>query len=151
MEGCQKGEIICQNGHLPTGDPNNPQPFTQAAVQAEADQLVKEGKYKTIGEALFNNDLNGGAYSCARCHTQGWSYGDPKLSGGGSALGPNLTNGDTVRQFPSVDAHVAFVQAGSENGKKYGQQGQGSGRMPAFGQLLTQAQVQAIVQYERGL
>ena len=30
-----------------------------------------------MGEALFNLDLNSGAYSCARCHTQGWSYGEP--------------------------------------------------------------------------
>ena len=42
-----------------------------------------------------------------------------------------------MRQFPSVADHVVFVSAGSENGKRYGQQGQGSGRMPGFGQLLT--------------
>ena len=58
------------------------------------------GTYKTLGEALFNLDLNSGAYSCARCHTTGWSYGNPQQSGGG-AMGPNLTNGSTVRQFPN--------------------------------------------------
>ncbi len=151
MEGCAPGEIICDAGHLPTGDPNNPQVNTQADIEAQAEKSVQDGTYKTLGEALFNNSLNGGAYSCARCHTQGWSYGDPKLSGGGSALGPNLTNGDTVRQFPNVDDHVDFVTTGSEDGKKYGQQGQGTGRMPAFGQMLTQAQIEAIVQYERSL
>ena len=45
--------------------------------------------------------------------------------------------------------HVEFIETGSENGKRYGQQGQGSGRMPGFGQLLTEEQIQAIVDYER--
>jgi mono/diheme cytochrome c family protein len=151
MEGCPSGEIICEDGHLPAGDPAKPAANTQADIQAEAEKSVQDGTYKTLGEALFNLSLNSGAYSCARCHTQGWSYGDPKLSGGGSALGPNLTNGDTVRQFPDVDDHVTFVETGSEDGKKYGQQGQGSGRMPAFGQMLTTEQIQAIVEYERSL
>jgi mono/diheme cytochrome c family protein len=111
---------------------------------------VASGQYKSLGEALFNLDLNGGAYSCARCHTKGWSYGDPQQPGGG-ALGPNLTNGDTVRQFPTESDHVAFVKNGSENGKKYGQQGQGSGRMPGYEQLLTDDQIRAIVEYERSL
>jgi len=151
MEGCASGTgPICQNGHLPTGDPANPAPNTQAAVLAAAQKAVAAGQYKSLGEALFNLDLNGGAYSCARCHTKGWSYGDPQQPGGG-ALGPNLTNGDTVRQFPTESDHVAFVKNGSENGKKYGQQGQGSGRMPGFGQLLTADQIQAIVEYERSL
>ena len=34
--------------------------------------------WKTEGEALFNLGYNdgfaGGAYSCGRCHTKGWSY-----------------------------------------------------------------------------
>jgi mono/diheme cytochrome c family protein len=153
QEGCGGGEDFCDNGHLPAGDAaaKEPAPFTQAAIQKAAEEGVTSGKYKSLGEALFNLDLNGGAFSCARCHTQGWSYGDPKLSGGGSALGPNLTNGDTVRQFPNEQDHIDFVDAGSEDGKKYGQQGQGSGRMPGFGHLLTDDQVKAIVNYERGL
>jgi mono/diheme cytochrome c family protein len=151
MEGCASGTgPICESGHLPTGDPAKPAPNTQANVEAAAEASVASGQYKTLGEALFNLDLNGGAYSCARCHTKGWSYGDPQQSGGG-ALGPNLTNGDTVRQFPNEDDHVTFIENGSEDGKKYGQQGQGSGRMPGFGQLLTADQIQAIVEYERSL
>jgi mono/diheme cytochrome c family protein len=66
-------------------------------------------------------------------------------------MGPNLTNGSTVRQFPNEDDQVTFVQTGSEQGKKYGQQGQGTGRMPGFGQELNEAQITAIVQYERSL
>jgi mono/diheme cytochrome c family protein len=150
MEGCTTNATICEGGHLPTGDPANPAVNTQAAIQAAAAASVQSGQYKTLGEALFNLDLNGGAYSCARCHTKGWSYGDPQQSGGG-AMGPNLTNGDTVRQFPNEDDHVTFIETGSEDGKRYGQQGQGSGRMPAFGQLLSTEQIQAIVEYERSL
>ena len=122
----------------------------QDEIQAEAVRLVKAGAYKSVGEALFNLDLDGGAYACARCHTKGWSYGDPQVTGGG-AFGPNLTGGSTVRQFPKQDDMIAFIKAGSELGKRYGEQGQGSGRMPAFGALLTNEQINAIVDYVRGL
>ena len=46
---------------------------------------------------------------------------------------------------------IAFISAGSEYGKKYGEQGQGSGRMPGFGAMLTPDQIKAIVEYVRGL
>jgi mono/diheme cytochrome c family protein len=46
---------------------------------------------------------------------------------------------------------INFIKIGSKNGAKYGIQGQGSGRMPGFGHLLTDAQIQAIVQYVRSL
>jgi mono/diheme cytochrome c family protein len=133
---------LCDGGHLPK--------VKQDEIQAEADRLVKNGTYATLGEALFNLDLGGGNFSCARCHTKGWSYGDPQISGGG-ALGPNLTGGSSVRQFPQQSDMVAFIKGGSEFGKRYGEQGQGSGRMPAFGAMLTNEQISAIVDYVRGL
>ena len=144
QEGCTKANPLCKGsaGVLNKTD--------QAKIGEAAAALVKAGTYKTLGEALFNLDLNGGAYSCARCHTKGWSYGDPQASGGG-ALGPNLTGGSTVRQFPSAADQSAFICAGSVLGQKYGAQGQGSGRMPGFCGLLTQDQINAIVDYERGL
>ena len=43
----------------------------------------------------------GGAYSCARCHTKGWSVRRARRCRAAAPSGPNLTNGDTVRQFPS--------------------------------------------------
>jgi mono/diheme cytochrome c family protein len=46
---------------------------------------------------------------------------------------------------------ITFIQAGSEYGKKYGTQGQGSGRMPGFGSVLTEEQIKAIVEYVRSL
>ena len=46
---------------------------------------------------------------------------------------------------------IDFVKSGSEYGQRYGVQGQGSGRMPAFGSLLTDEQIKAIVEYVRSL
>ena len=132
----------CTDGSLPA-DKNK-------EIEAEAKRLVDSGQYASMGEAYFNMDLNSGAYACARCHTKGWSYNDPQVTGGG-ALGPNLTGGSSVRQFPSQQDMITFISGGSELGKKYGAQGQGSGRMPAFGQIYTQDQIRQIVEYVRSL
>jgi mono/diheme cytochrome c family protein len=43
------------------------------------------------------------------------------------------------------------VQGPPENGKKYGQQGQSSGRMPAFGMYYTAQQLAELVEYIRSL
>jgi mono/diheme cytochrome c family protein len=132
----------CLDGKLPVA--NNKE------VIAEAQRQVDSGKYGSLGEALFNLDLGSGAYSCARCHTKGWSIDDPQVTGGG-AFGPNLTGGSSVRQFPIQSDMIAFIQGGSELGKRYGEQGQGSGRMPAFGQVYTEDQLKLIVEYVRSL
>ncbi len=120
---------------------------TKALADAKADPL---NAGKSDGELLFNMEASSGTYSCARCHTHGWSYDEPLISGGG-AMGPNLTGGSEGRQFPSEADQVGFVHDGSEQGKRYGQQGQGTGRMPGFGQIYSQEQIAAVVQYERGL
>jgi mono/diheme cytochrome c family protein len=139
--------------------------------------------YKSEGEALFNmgydDGFAGGAYSCGRCHTKGWSYGE-KAEDGSGAFGPPLSN--VLRQFPGATLgpkdQTDFVCNGSDQGVRYGQNGQGSGRMPGFcitpgykisaengevgiepfdagtaeeGAMLTQDQVRAIVEYERSL
>jgi mono/diheme cytochrome c family protein len=132
----------CDDGHLPKD--------TQDSITAEAQRLVDAGTYGSLGEALFNLDLGSGAYSCARCHTKGWSYGDPQATGGG-AFGPNLTGGSPIRQFPNQSDMIDFIKKGSELGKRYGEQGQGSGRMPGFGQMLNDEQIKLIVEYVRGL
>jgi mono/diheme cytochrome c family protein len=115
------------------------------------DAAVAAGEEFDLGAYLFSSGLNSGAYSCARCHTGGWSYDDPKTSGGGGGIGPSLVGGSTVRQFPSEDDMVTFIENGSVVGEKYGSQGQGSGRMPGFGKMLTEEQITAIVEYERSL
>lgn len=139
--------------------------------------------YKSEGEALFNmgydDGFAGGAYSCGRCHTKGWSYGE-KAADGTGAFGPSLLN--VLRQFPGATLgpkdQTDFVCTGSDQGVRYGQTGQGTGRMPGFcitpgykinplngevgiepkdtgtadqGAMFTQDQVRKIVEYERSL
>jgi mono/diheme cytochrome c family protein len=133
---------VCDGGMVPQA--------TQEAIQAAVDTYMEKNPGASEGEALFNLNLDSGAYSCARCHTQGWSYGNPGVPGQG-AFGWNLTAGSTASHFPNEADMVSFIQSGSTNGKKYGMQGQGSGRMPGFGHLLTPDQIQAIVEYVRSL
>jgi hypothetical protein len=143
-------------------------------------------KWKSQGEALFNlgfdDDFAGGAYACARCHTQEWSYtydySQVRSISGCGAFGPSLCAGSVDRQFPPntsapacpgtgletppsdlppgsappptspgatttttvpaacinpIQDQLDFVSTGSEQGKKYGVHGQGTGRMPGFG------------------
>jgi mono/diheme cytochrome c family protein len=139
--------------------------------------------WKSKGEALFNlgytSGFAGGAYSCGRCHTPGWSYGEKGPDGSG-AMGPNLTK--VLGQFPGgavgLQQQVDFVCNGSVDGARYGRFGQGTGRMPGFcitpevklnpdnhevgitpkdtgtvetGAMYTQDQVRLIVEYERSL
>lgn len=151
------------------------------AVQDELDKVCKadsnnnctvpDAKYKTLGEAIFNlgysDGFAAGAYACGRCHTAGWSYGKAKVPGGG-AMGPNLTGGSEIRQFPLASQQEAFVSAYPKMGTAYGTNGWSSGRMGSFGTnpnavdpktaimsvdqvMLTPAQIAAVVAYERSL
>lgn len=108
----------------------------------------------TDGRQLFEAN-------CARCHTKQWSYKDTPgfqngdvnlvMVPGGGAFGPNLTNGDVVRQFPEEKDQIDFITNGSDFQKAYGTRGIGSGRMPGFGRMLTPEQIKAIADYERSL
>lgn len=128
----------------------------EEALAAEIQRSIDDGEFDSEGEAIFNVGLNsgfaGGAYSCGRCHTSGWSYGQPDIAGGG-AYGPNLRNIEV--QFPGGAAgfseHLDFITNGSMNGVVYGSQGLGSGGMPAFGGMFTEDQLRAVVDYERNL
>jgi mono/diheme cytochrome c family protein len=141
---------VCDGGVLPDEEKSK----IDAAAKQAAKKLVDAGKYTTVdaamGEALFNLDINSGAYSCARCHTEGWSYGSPEVTGQG-AFGWNLTGGSTASHFPSEQDMITFIKNGSELGQRYGKQSQGSGRMPGFGTMLTDEQIKAIVEYVRSL
>lgn len=141
------------------------------APDADGMCTLPNAQFATLGEAMFNMGLNtgfaGGAFSCGRCHTAGWSWGDPGVSGGG-ALGPNLTNGATLRQFPTFQSQVDFITEGAQRGKAYGANGQaGDGTMPGYGLnpnatedgslmspdqvMYTSEQIRAVVEYERGM
>jgi len=142
-------------------------------VEEELQRAMDSGEYDSEGEALFNlgyeSGFAGGAFSCGRCHTPGWSYGESGEPGGGW-YGPSLASGATIRQFPSAAAQVEFVTVGAEKGKRYGRAGlSGDGAMPGFGQnpnvddpdslvhmdpdqvMYTEEQIEAIVDYERSL
>ena len=166
--------------------PKQAQAEVRDGIKKEQAAAEKAGKpYSSEGETLFNlgyySGFAGGAYSCGRCHTQGWSYNDKQADGNG-AYGPALRNGETQSQFPGAavgtEQQVTFVCTGSEQGKQYGIHGQGTGRMPGFcitpeekadvssgevgvakkqpstpqqGGMYTQDEVRAVVEYERSL
>jgi cytochrome c553 len=132
-----------------------------------------------VGRILFNlghdDGFAGGAYSCGRCHTRGWSIvtedmepADADISDysgfpdGSGALGPNLTGGLIPRQFASTSELAGFITTGTADGEQYGRNGIGSGKMPSFGDnpntedvendgMLTQDMVAAIARYEASL
>ncbi|HEX9855796.1 MAG TPA: c-type cytochrome [Acidimicrobiia bacterium] len=105
--------------------------------------LTTEDARRAFG--LFN------AY-CARCHTAGYSAGVAfQQAPGSGAWGPSLEDGRALLQFPDPATHITFVTGGSEFGKNYGINGLGTGRMPGFGQVLTQRDIELIVAFERSL
>lgn len=143
-EDCGEGEEdvkTCASGHLPAE--------IQDDIDTRARQMMDENGW-SYGQALYNLDLASGAYSCARCHTPGWSWGEPGVTGQG-AFGWNLTNGKANSAFPVEADMIDFITNGSVFGARYGVQGQGSGRMPGFGAMLTETQIEAIVEYVRSL
>ncbi len=164
--------------------------ITSDEAKAEAESILRqdlgleEGAFidytdPAVGEAIFNLGLEkgiaGGAYSCARCHTKGASIveGSEKPAGadltehkgfapGSGAFGFSLRGGIVPRQFLTVDDLVEFLLEGSEFGLLYGQRGQGSGRMPGFGDnpntetdttdgMFTDGMLQAVAEYEASL
>jgi mono/diheme cytochrome c family protein len=89
---------------------------------------------------------------CARCHTAGYSAGVAFEQGAGTgAWGPSLTAGRSLVQFPDIEEQVEFIISGSDNAVHYGINGLGSGRMPGFGQILSEEDIRLIVAYERTL
>ena len=105
-ENCGEGEDdprLCDSGHLPAED--------QADIDELANRAVEDGEFASYGEALFNLNLASGAYSCARCHTPGWSWGDPGVPGQG-AFGWNLTDGAVDTHFPNEADMIDFIKTG---------------------------------------
>lgn len=110
-------------------------------------------QYKTYGELLFANPGTFGTYSCARCHTYGFSFGadqemtmrvngrDTPIDGfedgikqAGGFFGPSLLGDVTRTEFESARGHAEFVETGQTIGETYGRGGSGgNGQMPGFG------------------
>ncbi len=89
--------------------------------------------------------------NCASCHLP-TGAGD---SAGG--IGFQLSGGSVVQTFPDMADQVAFVESGSEPfiGKPYGNPDRPGGQrigkagMPAWGEILTEQEVNDVVCYER--
>lgn len=147
-------------------------PNAEMAAWVEEISDPSHPDYLTYGMLLFTNRADAGGYSCARCHTAGWSYDGAKdldISGnpintiidengdevpghvqGGGWFGPNLTNGSTVAQFPSEDSMIDFIRKGSVNGERYGTAGQGGGQMPGFSQRIDDRLLEEVFDEELG-
>ena len=94
---------------------------------------------------------------CARCHTAGFNAGLPYTQEAGSGgFGPALWDGRPVIQFGPApedpeepDLLVQFLLAGSQDAQPYGLNGFGSGRMPAFGSILSLDDIELLARYLR--
>lgn len=115
------------------------------AAAMEADEAAAER-----ASALFNAN-------CARCHTAGFSAGvafTEEVGSGG--FGPALWDGRPTVQFgeeaenPDDDLLISFLVRGSEEQVPYGLNGFGSGRMPAFGAILSLDDIELLATYLRG-
>jgi mono/diheme cytochrome c family protein len=116
---------------------------------AAAMEVSEEEAARAVG--LFNSN-------CARCHTAGFSAGVPYTQEAGSGgFGPALWDGRPLVQFgpapddpeQEVDLLVQFLINGSEANAPYGLNGFGSGRMPAFGAILAQEDIELLAAYLR--
>jgi mono/diheme cytochrome c family protein len=124
---------------------------SQAGAIAQLERLTDTAARARLGELLFNNVAAGGAYSCARCHTAGWSFGNPGPTGGG-AFGPSLLG--VERKFRGDEDFALFIARGCDEAMVYGvvapdgSQAQcKSGQMPGFGNMYTSEQLDAVVAY----
>lgn len=126
------------------------QTFEEATSDAEAlqDLGVVSGDEEAelrLGSLMFNNEAAVGTYSCARCHTPGWSYERPGLTGEG-AFGPKLWG--VIDKYNDTEDLASFLGEGCAIGEVYGRQSQcKSGQMPAFSAMYTPEQVAAVAAY----
>ncbi len=111
-----------------------------------AARKLDSNKGKSDGQILYESN-------CARCHTAGYSYGEPKQAGSGW-FGPALNSDSLKKQFPDAASQAAFIKLGVADQKAYGTggvNGWDGGGMPYFENVLTDKMIEAIVAYERGL
>lgn len=121
-----------------------------------------------LGEILvYLTDPGSGAYSCSRCHVPGASIGKSWAPLAEIARGRRAPNLIGIEANMTINQQFDLVMNGSEYGKQYGANQQGSGRMPGFGVnpnlgdpkvpqlgvggMFGPEEVWAIVVYERNL
>ena len=133
-------------------------------LQNALDQKRWQIDFQGVADSAFNGDVDKATRAvllfssyCARCHTAGFSAGVPyTMEAGSGGFGPALWKGREPIQFgppadkPADDLLIQFITKGSEEQKPYGLNGFGSGRMPAFGEILTESDIELLAQYLRG-
>lgn len=133
--------------------------FLEAAQDAAVWKVDFEGVAAAMGADVESAQRAVGLFNsnCARCHTAGFSAGVPFTQEAGSGgFGPALWDGRPTVQFgeaaddPTADLLIRFLIRGSEAQTPYGLNGFGSGRMPAFGAILSEADIELLAAYLRG-
>jgi hypothetical protein len=129
--------------------------FATLEILSTPDAFDGQEAYLQWGEILFANGAANGTYSCARCHTYGWSFDGaddlvledngrdgpiPELADGyvqgGGYFGPNLGRESLLDVFESARGQATFIEQGQSIGQTYGRGGSGgNGQMPGFGPL----------------
>ncbi|MDA8896630.1 c-type cytochrome [Acidimicrobiia bacterium] len=128
-------------------------------LETALEQRLWEVSFEEIADSTFEGNRDDAkraiglfnAY-CARCHTAGYSAGvayTKKIGSGG--LGPALRGGRANIQFKSRNDLIDFIINGSVNGKGYGVNGVGGGKMPGFGAVLPQSDIELVIDYLRGM
>lgn len=127
-------------------------PLRWAALEllSAPDEVPNVEEFRRYGEFLFANPAAQGTYSCARCHTFGFSYDaaerftirangttesllDDYIQGDGF-FGKPLTSESTRNQFATARTHALFIEVGQTIGQPFGAGGSGgNGQMPGFG------------------
>ena len=112
--------------------------------------IVYLGSFGSRGGELTPMEMGRQAYTsaCASCHG----------ATGGGGIGPALAGGESRITFPTEEDHVAWVQEGSSSkkGQPYGDPNRpggarvaSTGQMPGFSGQLSEAEIRAVVLYER--
>lgn len=129
-----------------------------AFLQSAAEKQLYAFDLQAIADATFEGDVDKatravGIYQglCARCHTSGYSEGPAfTQEAGAGSLGPALWDGRPNVQFLTADDMKKFLAEGSKLGIGYGVNGIGRGYMPGFGTVLSEADLDLVIQYLRG-
>ena len=130
-----------------------------AFLEKALEEKLWEVSFDEIANSTFDGDLEKAiravglfnAY-CARCNTAGYSAGvayTKEIASGG--LGPALRAGRANIQFKQREDLIDFIVKGSVNGKAYGVNGVGGGKMPGFGAVLPESDIALIIDYLRGM
>ena len=128
-----------------------------AFLEKALEEKLWEVSFEDIADSTFDGDVEKAkravglfnAY-CARCHTAGYSAGvayTKEIASGG--LGPALRAGRVNIQFKQREDFIDFIIKGSVNGKAYGVNGVGGGKMPGFGAVLPQSDIELVIDYLR--